>query len=67
MDERYERTIAISCRIKSQGYRLTEIWECEFDRLLKGDVGIAEYVKNHPMVRALNHAMLLQAVERRIL
>ena len=43
--------MAISCRIKSQGYRLTEIWECEFDRLLRGDVGIAEYVKNHPMVR----------------
>lgn len=50
MDERYERTVAISKRIRSRGYRLTEIWECQFDRLVANNEEMAAYVQNHPMV-----------------
>lgn len=32
---RYDATIARSYRIKRLGYNLVEIWECEFDRILK--------------------------------
>ncbi len=51
MEERYERTILISGRIRSRGYALTEIWECDFDKLLENDANMAAYIKNHPMVK----------------
>ncbi|XP_043285730.1 uncharacterized protein [Venturia canescens] len=50
MDQRYERTVTISARIKEQGFLLTEIWECEYDAMLKNNDEMAEFVKNHPMV-----------------
>ena len=52
MDEIYERTIEMSSRIKSRGYSLTEISECDYDKLLRVDLEMADYVKNHPMIRA---------------
>lgn len=32
LNDRYERTLRISKRIRDAGYNLIEIWECEFDR-----------------------------------
>lgn len=43
---RYDATIARSYRIKRLGYNLVEMWECEFDRLLKQSSRIEFYLNS---------------------
>ena len=37
-------------KIKSLGYTVREIWECEFDSIKADNPEIAQYVKNHPLI-----------------
>ncbi|KAF4517302.1 hypothetical protein B566_EDAN008636 [Ephemera danica] len=46
---RRERTDRIIKSIKNQGYEVIEKWECEFQRELKLDPELNEYLSNHPM------------------
>ncbi|XP_043272012.1 uncharacterized protein [Venturia canescens] len=52
LNERLERTNAISQRIRSSGYTLTEIWECAYDGMIKTDLEMSAFVSDHPLVRA---------------
>ncbi|XP_043287522.1 uncharacterized protein [Venturia canescens] len=46
LNERLERTNAISQRIRSSGYTLTEIWECAYNRMIKTDLEMSAFVPN---------------------
>ncbi|XP_077270142.1 uncharacterized protein LOC143901589 [Temnothorax americanus] len=35
IDARYERTLAMTCRLRRRGYLVSEMWECDFDRLIR--------------------------------
>lgn len=50
MDDKYERTVAISRKIRHFGYRLTEVWECDFDRARQDDPEIDAYTSGHPVL-----------------
>lgn len=52
MHERLEKTTAISNRIRSGSHFLEEIWECEYDRLLRVNQEMSAFVQNHPLVVA---------------
>ena len=49
-EERFKKTVENSNRIKSHGYVLEEIWECEFKQIQRNNNNnkINEYLKNHP-------------------
>jgi len=51
LDARYERTLAISRRLRQRGYIVTEKWECDFDEEMRENREMHEFVKNHPMVQ----------------
>ncbi|XP_070167752.1 uncharacterized protein [Polyergus mexicanus] len=50
IDSRYERTLAISWRLRQRKYFVTEKWECSFDRDMRDSREMREYLENHPMV-----------------
>ncbi|XP_044594809.1 uncharacterized protein LOC123272174 [Cotesia glomerata] len=50
MDTRYERTIAISERIRNSGYKLIEEWECDFDLYLTNNPETLIELQNHPLI-----------------
>ncbi|XP_057322371.1 uncharacterized protein LOC130676747 [Microplitis mediator] len=50
MDERYENTLATSEKISRLGYKLIEIWECEYDKLLLRDPEKASFLRSHPLL-----------------
>lgn len=47
MNERHERTIAVAHKIRISGYNLTEIWECEYDRMLDTNEEMRTLVREH--------------------
>ena len=49
-NDAYESTRAKINKIKSLGYAVCEIWECEFDRRKAENPEIAKYVNNHPLI-----------------
>ncbi|XP_032682820.1 uncharacterized protein LOC116849607 [Odontomachus brunneus] len=51
IEARYERILATTRRLRKQGYVVTEKWECIFDRQLRENREIREFVENHPMLR----------------
>ncbi|XP_071581882.1 uncharacterized protein [Temnothorax nylanderi] len=55
IDARYERTLAMTCRLQRKGYLVTEMWECAFDRELRENQAMRDYLENHPL---LKHAPL---------
>ncbi|XP_070171517.1 uncharacterized protein [Polyergus mexicanus] len=50
IDSRYERTLAISWRLRQRKYFVIEKWECSFDRDMRDSREMREYLENHPMV-----------------
>src|SRR5436190_2172200 len=52
LDSRYDRTLAITWRLARQGYTVTEKWECDFDREMRDNREMSEYLRNHPMVES---------------
>ncbi|XP_024941493.1 uncharacterized protein LOC107268426 [Cephus cinctus] len=52
MDARFERTLAMSDKIRYLGYELTEIWECEFDRWISDPAQATLYrtLNENPLV-----------------
>ncbi|XP_046428514.1 uncharacterized protein LOC124183710 [Neodiprion fabricii] len=50
LDRRYEETRAKISRMRELGYRVTEQWECEFDRSLRENEEMREYVATHPLI-----------------
>ncbi|KAL6416990.1 hypothetical protein ACFW04_013047 [Cataglyphis niger] len=50
IDSRYERTLAISWRLRQRKYSVMEKWECTFDRDMRDNREMREYLDNHPMV-----------------
>ena len=55
MDDRYEKTCAVSDRIKSSGYMLIEKWECDFDADVRGNEDIQRFVReNNEIFTPLN-------------
>ena len=49
-NEAYENTRCKIDKIKSHGYEVSEIWECEFDRRITENPQIANYVNNHLLI-----------------
>ena len=45
MDEKFEKTYAISERLKSLQYRLIEIWEHDFDEFKKTNESLKRFLK----------------------
>ncbi|KAL6417098.1 hypothetical protein ACFW04_012979 [Cataglyphis niger] len=50
IDSRYERTLAISWRLRQRKYSVMEKWECSFDRDMQDNREMREYLDNHPLV-----------------
>ncbi|KYN02050.1 putative DNA polymerase [Cyphomyrmex costatus] len=50
MDVRLERTQFITAKIESAGYILTEMWECDFDRILISRKDMRIFLENRPKV-----------------
>lgn len=50
MNDRHERTIAVAYKIRKGGYVLSEIWECEYDRLLETNEAMRVFVQEHSLV-----------------
>ncbi|XP_068993909.1 uncharacterized protein [Neodiprion pinetum] len=50
LDRRYEETRAKISRMRELGYRVTEHWECVFDRSLRENEEMREYVATHPLI-----------------
>ncbi|KAL6417359.1 hypothetical protein ACFW04_012817 [Cataglyphis niger] len=50
IDSRYERTLAISWRLRQRKYSVMEKWECSFDRDMRDNREMREYLDNHPLV-----------------
>ncbi|KAG5876883.1 hypothetical protein JTB14_007459 [Gonioctena quinquepunctata] len=46
----YEATTAKEDRLKSLGYDVIDMWECDFKRRLNDNKELQEYVENHPLV-----------------
>ena len=44
--ERYEETVRRSLYIKSKGYEVVEMWECDFNKALKQNPRMKEFVDN---------------------
>ncbi|XP_036145305.1 uncharacterized protein LOC118646457 [Monomorium pharaonis] len=55
IDTRYERTLAKTWRLQRLGYRVTEKWECDFDRDVRENPEINAFLENHTI---LKHAPL---------
>ncbi|OXU16772.1 hypothetical protein TSAR_012595 [Trichomalopsis sarcophagae] len=45
MDERYERTLRVSGKIRRHGYRFIEKWKCDFDREYSENEQMKTYIK----------------------
>ncbi|XP_011684671.1 PREDICTED: uncharacterized protein LOC105448010, partial [Wasmannia auropunctata] len=52
LEKRYEQTIATTRRLEAQGYRVIEKWECVFDRDLRENDEMREFVANHPVIKS---------------
>ncbi|KAL6421672.1 hypothetical protein ACFW04_014487 [Cataglyphis niger] len=50
IDSRYERTLAISWRLRQRKYSVMEKWECSFDRDMRDNRKMREYLDNHPLM-----------------
>ncbi|KAG5889399.1 hypothetical protein JTB14_018273 [Gonioctena quinquepunctata] len=50
MNLRYEATTAKKDRLKSLGYDVIDMWECDFKRQLNDNKELQDYVENHPLV-----------------
>lgn len=50
MDARLEHTQFITAKIVSAGYSLTEMWECDYDRILASREDMRIFLENHPVV-----------------
>ncbi|XP_036144598.1 uncharacterized protein LOC118646236 [Monomorium pharaonis] len=55
IDTRYKRTLARTWRLQRLGYRVTEKWECDFDREVRENSEINTFLENHAI---LKHAPL---------
>ncbi|XP_024936924.1 uncharacterized protein LOC107263834 [Cephus cinctus] len=55
MDARFERTLAMSDKIRYLGYELTEIWECDFDRWISdpAQATLCRTLNENPLVAQL--------------
>ncbi|XP_043268101.1 uncharacterized protein [Venturia canescens] len=51
MHERFEKTVIIRNRILSGNHNLKEIWECEYDQMIKENTRMSSFLCNHPLVR----------------
>ena len=54
MHELYERTLTRGEYLDTQGYNIVEMWECDFNNLLKTDQTVKEYVQSLNIVDPLN-------------
>lgn len=50
-DDRFERTLAITAQLRRKGYIVTEKWECDFDKELRENREMREFVENHPIIK----------------
>lgn len=48
-NEALENTRSKVERMRTLGYTVVEMWECEFDRMKKENREISNYIKNHPL------------------
>ena len=48
--EKYENQRARTEFLRSKGYVVTEIWECEFDKLKKENAAMSTFLKNNPLL-----------------
>lgn len=49
-NELYEQTVKISNKIINNGYKLIEIWECEFDKSMKENKEMSDYINTHDLL-----------------
>lgn len=50
MDSRFERTIAVSAKIKKYGYKLIEKWECDFTREINENSDLSKFLSENSNV-----------------
>jgi len=65
LDIRFENTITRTERLKSFGYEVIEMWECDFREQLIEKEDEMSYLINHPLLKTvpLNREMLFMEVE----
>ncbi|XP_036147283.1 uncharacterized protein LOC118647134 [Monomorium pharaonis] len=51
IDTRYERTLTRTWRLQRLGYRVTEKWECDFDREVRENREMQTYFENHALLK----------------
>lgn len=49
-DERYAKTLKSTEKLRSYGYNVKEIWECEFDALKRNNDEYKRLILNHPLL-----------------
>ncbi|VEN56957.1 unnamed protein product [Callosobruchus maculatus] len=50
LNSRYEATMVKNARLKSLGFEVIVMWECEFKRQLAENAELRDYAENHPFV-----------------
>lgn len=51
LDSRYECTLQSAAKIRTLGYDLTEIWECDYDTNLTDTEDDRVFIENHPILK----------------
>ncbi|XP_039313511.1 uncharacterized protein LOC120359579 [Solenopsis invicta] len=52
LDSRYERTIATTCRLRKQGYRVIEKWECVFAQEMRTNNEMRDFLEHHLILKS---------------
>ncbi|XP_039311141.1 uncharacterized protein LOC120359012 [Solenopsis invicta] len=52
IETRYERTIATTWRLRRQGYQVIEKWECAFDREMRANNEMRNFLEHHPILKS---------------
>lgn len=50
IDARYQQTLAMTWHLRQRGYQVTEKWECTFDREMRENREMQDFLKNHAML-----------------
>ncbi|XP_018370161.1 PREDICTED: uncharacterized protein LOC108765813, partial [Trachymyrmex cornetzi] len=52
IDTRYERTLTSTYRLRKRGYHVIEKWECNFDREMRENLEMRDFLKNHTLLKS---------------
>ncbi|KAG8228344.1 hypothetical protein J437_LFUL013229 [Ladona fulva] len=49
MDMRYKATLKKSALLRGKGYEVVEMWECNFDRMIRDNRGLSRFIEANPL------------------